>query len=94
MQVARATVLLVLAGGLVLAACASAPDLSSLEGGGSTPSVGADVMEPTVRYTLVTGGGSGKMVYVGRGGVIDGQAGPNPDSPGGRRRRAHARQRR
>ena len=33
-------------------------------------------MEPTVRYTLVTGGAPGKMVYVGRGGAIDGQENP------------------
>ncbi|HET7011200.1 MAG TPA: copper-containing nitrite reductase [Anaerolineales bacterium] len=32
--------------------------------------------EPTVRYTLVTGGGTGKLVFVGRGGDIDGQENP------------------
>ncbi|HSB88421.1 MAG TPA: copper-containing nitrite reductase [Anaerolineales bacterium] len=34
------------------------------------------VLEPTVRYTLVTGAGTGKLNFVGRGGDIDGQANP------------------
>jgi nitrite reductase (NO-forming) len=32
--------------------------------------------EPDVRYTLVTGGGTGKLVYIGQGGDIDGIENP------------------
>ena len=35
-----------------------------------------DLGEPDVRYTLITGGGTGKLVYVGVGGDIDGIENP------------------
>jgi nitrite reductase (NO-forming) len=35
-----------------------------------------DLGEPDVRYTLVTGGGTGKLVYIGQGGDIDGVENP------------------
>lgn len=32
--------------------------------------------QPDVRYTLITGGGTGKLVYIGQGGTIDGLENP------------------
>ncbi|OGT25040.1 MAG: nitrite reductase, copper-containing [Gammaproteobacteria bacterium RBG_16_66_13] len=64
----------------ILGACApaptptptSAPSLPAPTPADAEPAVG----EPTVRYTLVTGGGTGKLVFVGQGGEIDGQENP------------------
>jgi nitrite reductase (NO-forming) len=63
---------LIVAGGLALAACA--PSASSAVVADSSPS--AETLTPTVSYTLVTGGGTGRMVFVGQGGTIDGQENP------------------
>src|SRR4030067_539266 len=62
---------------LALAACAPAPTPNPTPVfSPPTAAPTAGEMEPTVRYTLVTGGGTGKLNFVGRGGDIDGQ--PNP----------------
>jgi nitrite reductase (NO-forming) len=62
---------------LALAACAPAPTPNPTPVfSPPTAAPTAGEMEPTVRYTLVTGGGTGQLNYVGRGGDIDGQ--PNP----------------
>ena len=63
---------------LALAACAPAPtpNPTAVSSPPTAAPTAAPQMEPTVRYTLVTGGGTGKLNYVGRGGDIDGQLNP------------------
>jgi len=57
-----------LAAGLTLAGELTAPDTSA----GDAPNAAA----ATVEYTLITGGGTGQLVFVGVGGEIDGQVNP------------------
>jgi len=70
---------LVLVSLMALAGCAPTPTPNPTPAplpATAVPTETGMAMEPTVRYTLVTGGGTGELNYVGRGGSIDGQANP------------------
>jgi nitrite reductase (NO-forming) len=65
---------------LLLGACAPpptpVPTAAPIQPPAAAATPTADGPEPSVRYTLVTGGGTGKLVFVGQGGDIDGQENP------------------
>jgi nitrite reductase (NO-forming) len=68
---------LAIAGALLLAACAPPPTpIPTSAPTSPPPQPTAAAPEADVHYTLVTGGGTGKLVFVGQGGEIDGQENP------------------
>ncbi|MBM3122723.1 MAG: nitrite reductase, copper-containing, partial [Chloroflexi bacterium] len=65
---------------VVVAACAATPEPTPAPAPPSAPPTSAApapaALTPTVRFTLLTGGGTNQLVFVGVGGDIDKQSNP------------------